>query len=79
MTVTYSVDPDRSTDIFGETGILVRAKDAEGQWVNADIVTLDIESLNSWLRSRGGENTWAESVVRILLGHREEYERDRPQ
>ena len=53
----------------GETGIFVRAQDADGRWHNADISMLDLASLRRWLRSRGGENRWAESVVELLLGH----------
>lgn len=64
-----TVDPKRPEDVWGGTGIYVRAKDGE-RWVDADIACLDLESLNTWLRSRGGENDWAESVVRHLLGHR---------
>lgn len=59
----------RDIDAVGETGILVRAKDADGHWLNADITTLDLDSLKRWLRSRGGDNPWAESVVLLLLGH----------
>lgn len=66
---SYRVDPKRPTEVFGETGIFVRAQDADGHWVNADISTLDCVSLDAWLRSRGGENEWAEGVVRVLLGH----------
>lgn len=54
---------------FGETGIFVRAVRPTGVWVNADIVDLTEDSLNRWLRSRGGENAWAEAVVRLLLGY----------
>lgn len=63
----FLVDPQREEDIYG-TGIYVRAK-REGEWVNADIAHLDKDSLTAFLRSRGGENEWAESVVYILLGH----------
>ena len=65
--LTLKVDADRR-GIYGETGIYVRALDGE-KWTNADIADLTYESLNEWLRSRGGENEWAESVVCILLGH----------
>lgn len=60
------VDPNRVQ--LPMTGIPVRAK-YEGLWTTVDIVALDVRSLNAWLRSRGGENPWAESVVRVLLGH----------
>ncbi len=52
------------------TGIYVRAKDADGRWQSVDIATLDLESLRAWLRSRGGENEWAESTACMLLGHK---------
>jgi hypothetical protein len=51
------------------TGIFVRAKDPEGEWCTVDIWALDRASLLAWLRSRGGDNPWAENVVGILLGH----------
>ena len=46
----------------------MRARGIDGKWSNADIADLDRASLDRWLRSRGGENEWAESVVRALLG-----------
>lgn len=52
------------------TGILVRAR-WEQRWVNADIYWLTLDSLRRWLRSRGGDNPWAESVVEILLNHQD--------
>ncbi len=64
--MSYKVDPTRTA--MGESGIFVRAQDGK-QWVSADIVSLDKESLFHWLRSRGGDNPWAEDVVGILLGH----------
>lgn len=66
MSEPLRVDPAREG--WDETGILVRAKLGE-TWVNADIAVLDTDSLNRFLRSRGGENAWAEGVVRIMLGH----------
>jgi hypothetical protein len=51
------------------SGIFVRAKTPDGKWDSVDIVFLDGESLHAWLRSRGGDNPWAESTVGILLGH----------
>lgn len=62
-----AVDNDRAGR-FGETGILVRAK-INDRWGNADIADLNAESLLRWLRSRGGENVWAESCVFMILGH----------
>lgn len=55
-------------DLREATGIYVRAK-CNGKWGSYDIATLEKESLFQWLRSRGGENVWAENVVGILLGH----------
>ena len=48
------------------TGIYVRAK-FDGKMGSHDIAVLTRDSLFKWLRSRGGENEWAESVVFILL------------
>lgn len=61
------VDPARR-GVEEPTGILVRARH-DDRWVNADIAELDETSLTRWLKSRGGDNPWAEQVVRILLGH----------
>lgn len=60
-------DPER-IHLDGKTGIFVRAL-AEGRPSSVDIACLDRESLSDWLRSRGGKNEWAESVVLKLLGH----------
>jgi hypothetical protein len=51
------------------TGLYIRALGVDGKWITADICMLDKESLLRWLRSRGGDNPWAEDVVGILLGH----------
>jgi hypothetical protein len=61
------IDPNR-TDL-PETGIFVRAKNTAGEWDSIDIAHLTRESLFDWLRSRGGDNPWAENTVAILLGH----------
>lgn len=50
------------------TGIFVRAKYGE-EWGAFDIATLTRSSLIEWLRSRGGDNEWAENAVAMLLGH----------
>ena len=64
------VDVDRRDgEDFVSTGIYVRAKSPEGRWGTFDIVQLDAPSLLAWLRSRGGDNPWAEDVVGLLLGH----------
>ena len=66
------VDQNRFASMHNEdcpdTGIYVRAKRGQ-KWGNYDIVMLTKDSLQAWLRSRGGQNEWAESVVFILLGH----------
>lgn len=52
-----------------DTGIFIRAQ-VDGKWDSIDIGDLrlpDIE-VTKWLRSRGGENAWAEQVVMLLLG-----------
>ena len=51
------------------TGIFVRALNSDGRWRSVDIVNLTRDSLISWLRSRGGFNPWAESVVLTLFGY----------
>jgi hypothetical protein len=68
--------PSREGVHHEATGIYVRALNSEGKWsnldiaeLNLDIAELNLDSLNVWLKSRGGDNPWAESVVRILLGH----------
>jgi hypothetical protein len=38
-------------------------------WDSVDIELLDLQSLMTWLRSRGGNNEWAENTVALLLGH----------
>lgn len=55
-----------------KTRIYVRAQNKEGRWGAYDIAELDKASLNEWLRSRGGDNPWAEEVVAVLLGHMKE-------
>lgn len=67
MNITRA-DPDRM-DRDGSTGIYVRAI-ADGRPQSIDIACLDTESLIGWLRSRGGNNPWAEHVVLMLLGHK---------
>lgn len=63
-----TVDPNRKD--MGEpfTGIYVRALNGD-KWESVDLAQLDRDSLLIFLRSRGGENPWAEDVVGILLGH----------
>lgn len=50
-------------------GIYVRAKGCDERIGSYDIAELDRDSLLRFLRSRGGDNEWAENVVLVLLGH----------
>jgi hypothetical protein len=61
------IDPARTH--LPATGICVRALGAGVKYDSVDIAHLDKTSLWQWLRSRGGENMWAENVVALLLGH----------
>jgi hypothetical protein len=55
---------------FPGTGIYVRAQvPPDNRWTSVDIEILDLPSLMAWLRSRGGDNKWAENTVALLLGH----------
>jgi len=51
-----------------ETGIFIRAE-INGKWDAVDIgdKRLSDEKILEWLRSRGGENVWAENCVLVLL------------
>jgi hypothetical protein len=63
-------DPIRASTWEGlRTGIFVRAKDQGGKYQSVDIALLDAVSLLAWLRSRGGQNFWAENTLGRLLGH----------
>jgi hypothetical protein len=62
------VDPARKLR-NNHTGIYVRAKQHDGTWGNFDICHLEKASLLAWLKSKGGDNSWAENVVGILLGY----------
>lgn len=61
------VDPKRIHE--GGTGLYVRASLPNGGIDSVDIAALDKASPLEWLRSRGGDNPWAEDVVGILLDH----------
>lgn len=50
------------------TGVPVRALDLEGRWSSQDIVLLDAESLDEFLREKPTE--FSRNLVMILLGHR---------
>ena len=69
MTITkeLKIDPELADDVFKQTGIFIRAKHNDN-WGNYDIYQLTPESLLDFLRSRGGENRWAEGTVFALLG-----------
>ena len=56
-------------DAWGKTGIFVRALMSDNKWKSVDIVMLEKESLLKWLKSRDGNNPYAEDVVGILLGY----------
>jgi hypothetical protein len=60
---------DESRSLAPETGIFVRAINSDEEWASLDIAWLDEESLLTWLRSDGGNNLLAETLVCILLGH----------
>ena len=64
-----SLKIDMNRREIGNTSIFVRAKMPGGEWESCDIAELEKESLLEWLRSRGGDNKWAEDVVGILRGH----------
>jgi len=68
MNPSYYVDQTR-LDIL-DSGFPIRAKNrATGRYDTYDIIQLDKPSLLAWLRSRGGDNEYAENVVLLLLGH----------
>lgn len=56
-------------EYWGDTGVFVRGQYPDLNWGNQDMVMLDKPSLLEFLRSRGGENEFAEDIVGILLGH----------
>jgi len=56
---------------FPGTGMFVRAVvPPDNRWESVDIEVLDLTSLMDWLRSRGGDNKWAENTVALMLGHK---------
>ncbi len=63
------VDRARYSNRRALTGILVRAMGLNDKYISVDIADLDKASLLIWLKSRGGDNKWAEDCVGILLGH----------
>lgn len=65
--MTLQADPKRSY-YHRRTGIFVRAE-INCKYDSFDIAELDKPSLARWLRTRGGNNEWAENVVALMLGH----------
>lgn len=61
------IDEERSSEKF-KLGIPIRAS-LDGRHGTYDIGQLSKQSLLEWLRSRGGDNPWAEDLIGILLGH----------
>lgn len=73
-TLPLEIDPSRLPR-DGETGIFVRAVqrgNAGDKFISCDIICLTRESLMRWLRSRGGDNRFAEECVALLLDHHDE-------
>ena len=68
----YKINPDRSLPEDEHTGIYVRGKDVDGNWVNLDLYQLDRPSLIAFLHSRGGKNEWAENIVLALMGYEQQ-------
>lgn len=67
-TEAFTVDPIRR-DVYADwSGVYVRAKDGD-KFGSFDAAQLDLPSLERWLRSRGGQNEWAENFIYILMGH----------
>jgi len=66
-----SIDPHREVLAAArpllQTGVLVRAKDTSGKYVNADLYALDAESVRALLLGKPSE--WVNNLVLILLGH----------
>jgi hypothetical protein len=73
------VDKKRYGELEDRSGIYVRAKGLTDKWETVGIEHLDKPSLLAWLKSRGGDNPWAEDVVGILLGHGHLHEKKPPQ
>ena len=66
------VDPNRWKDkvlweVYGDTGVYVRAQTPDGKWESVDIVFLDKESLEGWLEGLTKEELIR--LVKILLQH----------
>ena len=65
------IDPHRWKDKelweLDSPGIYVRAQTPEGRWESVDIIFLDEESLEEWLKKLGKEELI--HLVKILLQH----------
>jgi hypothetical protein len=68
MSPDLIIDPERLAKYPDRTGIYIRAT-LDGKWETCDLIHLTKESVVQWLKSRGGDNKWAEDTVLILLGH----------
>jgi hypothetical protein len=53
-----------------KTGIFIRFETISGHWESLDIADKRIpdSAILTWLRSRGGINTFAENCVMLLIG-----------
>jgi hypothetical protein len=60
------IDPKRETNYADFSGVYVRAQNASGQWVNADIAQLDYESVLSFLKR---DPEFAQGIALTLLGY----------
>lgn len=56
-------------DTLEPTGFFVHAMLPDNSWDYVDVIYLTNHSLLKWLRSRGGDNHFAENVVLLLFGH----------
>lgn len=67
--MNLKIDSDRVKMQMPKLGINVRAQNDSGSWETADITVLTAESLLEWLKSKGGDNPFAENLVGIIFGH----------
>jgi hypothetical protein len=66
--MSLKVDPNRVGKV--ESGILVQAS-TDYEMGRYDCMDLDAQSFFEWMRSRGGENEWAENILLTIAGYRE--------
>ena len=69
------IDPER-TKFHEATPLWIRAWHPVDGVGTYNVAELTAESLLVWLKSRGGDNPWAEDCVGILLGHRHLHKRE---